>query len=79
MISKLGWWSIENRHYDACVIMSDNIVYDLVAILVPSYFERPEIHSSYTPLSLHTDSPSCTLLQIFIFPHDCGSLEPITS
>ena len=75
MMSNLGWRSLENRRYDALLLMFYKIVYGLAAIPVPSYFERPEVYTSHTPLGLHTDSHFCMLLSILIFPHDgfCGT------
>ena len=48
MMSNLGWRSLENRHYDARLLMFYKIVYSLVAILVPSYFERHEVYTGHT-------------------------------
>ena len=62
--------STENRRYDAHLLMFYKIVYGLVAIPVPSYFERPEVY---------TDSYFCVLLSILFFPNDCGSMEQVTS
>ena len=41
MMSNLGWRSLENRCYDAHLLMFYKIFYGLVAIPVPSYFEDP--------------------------------------
>ena len=79
MMSNLGWRSLENRRYDAHVLMFYKIVYGLVAIPVPSYFERPEVNTHHTPLGLHTGSNLCMLLSVLIFPHDCDSMKQITS
>ena len=58
MMSNLGWRSLENRRCDARLLMFHKIVYDLVAIRVPSYFERPEVYTHHThPLAyiqIHT-------------------------
>ena len=76
MMSNLGWRSLENRRYDARLLMFYKIVYGLVAIPVPSYFERLEVYTCHThPLAYIF----CMLLSILIFPHDCGSKEQITS
>ncbi|MCG7865188.1 MAG: hypothetical protein JAY74_02330 [Candidatus Thiodiazotropha taylori] len=48
MIGNLGWRSLENRRYDARLIMFHKIVHGLVAIPVPSYFERPEVYTRHT-------------------------------
>ena len=45
MMSNLGWRSVENRRYDACLLMFYKIVHGLVAIPVPSYLEHPEYTS----------------------------------
>ena len=58
IMSSLGWRSLENRRYDACLFMFYKIIYGLVAIPVPSYFERPEVYIRHThPLAyrqIHT-------------------------
>ena len=58
MMSNLGCRSLENRRYDARLLMFYKIVYGLVAIPVPSYFERPEVYTRHThPLAyrqIHT-------------------------
>ena len=58
MMSNLGWRSLENRRYDARLLMFYKIVYGLVAIPVPSCFERPEVYTRHTyPLAniqIHT-------------------------
>ena len=48
MMSNLGRRSLENRRYDARLLMFYKIVYGLVAIPVPSYFERPEVNTRHT-------------------------------
>ena len=50
MMSNLGWRSLENRRYDVRLLIYDKIVYGLVAIPVPSYFERPEVYTRHTHL-----------------------------
>ena len=58
MMSDLGWRSLGNRRYDAHLLMFYKIVYGIVAIPVPSYFERPEVYTHHThPLAyiqIHT-------------------------
>ena len=44
LMSNLGWRTLENRHYDARLEMFYKIVCGLVAIPIPSYFERPEVY-----------------------------------
>ena len=41
MLSNLGWRSLEYRRYDSRLAMFYKIQYGLVAVSVPSYFERP--------------------------------------
>ena len=41
MLHDLGWRSLEQRRHDARLIMFYKIVYGLVAIQLPSYFEHP--------------------------------------
>ena len=48
MMSNLGWRSLENRRYDARLLMFYKIVYGPVAIPVPSYFERPGVYTRHT-------------------------------
>ena len=48
MMSNLGWRSLENRRYDALLLMFYKVVYGLVAIPVPSYFERPKVYTRHT-------------------------------
>ena len=56
MLSNLRWRSLENRRTNTRLAMFYKIVYGLVAIPLPSYFEHPEvgtrhIHSlSYRPI-----------------------------
>ena len=47
-MSNLGWRSLENRRYDARLLMFYKIVYGLVVKPVPSYFERPEGYTRHT-------------------------------
>ena len=46
--SNLEWRSLENRRYDARLLMFYKIIYDLVAIPIPLYFERPEVYTRHT-------------------------------
>ena len=45
MKCNLAWWSLENRSYDAGLIM-----FYKMAIPVPSYFEHPEVYTFHTPV-----------------------------
>ena len=69
------------QRYDARLLMFYKIVNDLVAIPVPSYFERPEVYTRHThPLAyiqIHTSV--CYYQYSLFFPHDGGSMEQVTS
>ena len=45
MLSNLGWRSLENRRIDTCLAIFYKIVYGPVAVLLPSYFEHPEVYT----------------------------------
>ena len=45
MLSNLGWRSLENRRTDTRITTFYKIVYGLVAIPLPSYFEHPEVYT----------------------------------
>ena len=47
MLSNLGWRSLENRRTDTRLAMFYKIVYGLVAIPLPSYFEHPEVYTRH--------------------------------
>ena len=47
MLSNIGWRSLENRRNNARLTMFYKIVYGLVAIPLPSYFVRPEVHTRH--------------------------------
>ena len=47
MLSNLGWQSLENRRTDTRLAMFYKIVYGLVAISLPSYFEHPEVYTRH--------------------------------
>ena len=47
MLSNLGWRSLENRRTDTSLAMFYKIVYGLVAIPLPSYFEHPEVYTRH--------------------------------
>ena len=42
MLGNLGWHSLENHRYDSRLAMFYKIQYGLVAVPMPSYFERPK-------------------------------------
>ena len=47
MLSNLGWRSLENRRIDTRITIFYKIVYGLVAIPLPSYFEHPEVYTRH--------------------------------
>ena len=47
MLSSLGWRSLENRRTDTRLAMFYKMVYGLVAIPLPSYFEHPEVYTRH--------------------------------
>ena len=51
MLDNLGWRLLELRRYNARIAMFYKIVYDLVAIPVPSYFEHPMVQTHHHPLA----------------------------
>ena len=58
MLSNLGRRSLENRRTDTRLAMFYKIVYGLVAILLPSHFEHPEVYTrhmhSLSYIQIHT-------------------------
>ena len=73
MLSNLGWRSLEYRHYDSRLAMFYKIQYGLVAVQMPSYFERPKRitrHSQYNPLGFQvfacTDYYRCSFYPMTI-------------
>ena len=58
MLSNLGWRSLENRSTDTRLPMFYKMVYGLVAIPLPSYFEHPEVYTrhmhSLSYIQIHT-------------------------
>ena len=47
MLSNIGWRSLVNRRTDTHLAMFYKIVYGLVAIPLPSYFEHPEVYTRH--------------------------------
>ena len=75
-VTDLGWRSLENRRYDACLAMFYKTVYGLVAVPVPSYFERPEVYVRHMhPLADKFIRLSVTI----ILSHDSSYDQPCTS
>ena len=70
MLGNLGWRSLENRHYDARLTMFYKIQHGLVAVPMPSYFERPKIthHSLNNPLSFRQVYASADYCRFSFFP-----------
>ena len=62
MLSNLGWRSLENRRTDTRLAMFYKIVYGLVAIPLPSYFEHPEVYTRHMHSLSYTDSYISLLL-----------------
>ena len=62
MLSNLGWRSLENRRTDTRLAMFYKIVYGLVAIPLPSYFEHPEVYTRH----MHSLSYRFTHLSVTI-------------
>ena len=50
MLSNLGWQSLELWRYDSRIAMFYKIMYGLVAIPVPPYFERTMVQTRHHPL-----------------------------
>ena len=77
MLSNLGWRLLELRRYNSRIAMFYQIVYGLVAIPVPPYFERTMVQTRYHPLAyrqIHT-----SFSYDFILSNDSYSLEQVTS
>ena len=68
MLSNLGWRSLENRRTDRRLAMFYKIVYGLVAIPQPSYFEHPEVYTRHMhSLSYRQIHTSACYYKYFIF------------
>ena len=59
MLSNVGWHSLEYRRYDSRLAMFYKIQYGLVAVSMPSYFERP------TRITRHMHSLSFRQVHVF--------------
>lgn len=69
MLNSLGWRSLEQRRFDARLIMFYKIVYGLVAVPLPPYFERPlRITRHMHSLSFRQIHASATYYQFSFFP-----------
>ena len=71
MLSNLGWRSLENRRTDRRLAMFYKIVYGLVAIPQPSYFEHPGVYTrhmhSLSYRQIHTSACNYKYF-IFLYP-----------
>ena len=71
MLGNLGWRSLENRRYDSRLTMFYKIQYGLVAVPMPSYFERPKKitrHSLNNPLNFCQVYTSADCHRFLFFP-----------
>ena len=69
MMSNLGWRSLECRRYDVRLAMFYKVVYGLVAIPIPSYFEQPTRYTRHMhPLSYRQIHTSVCYYQYSFFP-----------
>ena len=69
-----------NRPHDLSEVAVLSLHIRLVAIPIPSYFERPEVYTRHThPLVYIQIHTSVCYYQYSFFPHDCGSMEQVTS
>ena len=71
MLSNLGWRSLENRRYDSRLAMFYKIQYGLVAITMPSYFERTTRitrHSYNNPLGFRQVFASTDYYRCSFYP-----------
>ena len=79
MLSNLGWRSLENRHTDTRLAMFYKIVYGLVAIPLPSYFEHPEVYTRQMHSLSYRQIQTSVFYSKLSFPHNHCSLEQATS
>ena len=69
MLSNLGWRSLENRRTDTHLVMFYKIVYGLVVIPLPSYFEHPEVKTRHMhSLSYRQTYTSVCSYKYYFFP-----------
>ena len=79
ILSNLGWQSLENRRTDTRLAMFYKIVYGLVAIPLPSYFEHPEVYTRHMhSLSYRQIHTSVCYYKYSFFPYFHCSLEQAT-
>ena len=68
MLSNLGWRSLELQRYDLRFTMFYKIVYGLVAIPVPPYFERTMVQTHHHPLAYRQIHTSVSYYYYSFFP-----------
>ena len=68
MLSNLGWRSLELWRYDLHIPMFYKIVYGLVAIPVPPYFEHPMVQTCHHPLAYRQIHTSVSYYFYTFFP-----------
>ena len=68
MLSNLGWRSHELRRYDSRIAMYYKIVYGLVAIPIPPYFERTMIQTRHHALAYRQIHTSFSYYYYSFFP-----------
>ena len=68
MLSNLGWRSLELRRYDSRIRIFYKIVYGLVAIPVPPYFERTMVQTRHHPLACRQIHTSVSYYYYSFFP-----------
>ena len=68
MLSHLGLRSLELRRYDSRIAMFYKIVYGLVAIPVPPYFERTTVQTRHHPLAYRQIHTSFSYYYYSFFP-----------
>ena len=68
MLSNLGWWSLELWRYDSRIAMYYKIVYGLVAIPVPQYFERTMVQTRHHPSAYRQIHTSVSYYYYPFFP-----------
>ena len=68
MLDNLGWQSLELRRNDAGIAMFYKIVYGLVTIPVPSYFEHPTVQTRHLPIAYRQIHWSVCYYYCSLFP-----------
>ena len=68
ILCNLGWRSLELRRYDSRIAMFYKIVYGLVTIPVPPYFERTMVQTRHHPLAYRQINTSVSYYYYSFFP-----------